>query len=201
MMAASVFPTCINLLERLRLDGDDQSAWEEFVARYAPVIRDWCRRWQLQDSDAEDVTQLVLIKVTARLRTFVYDPARNFRGWLRTLARHVLCDFLAEKRRRAGNNAEGLLRLQEAPARDDLASSPGEAFDMELVERAMAHVRRRVRPATWEAFRLTALEGLGGAEAAAQVGMQVATVYVARSNVLKLLRQQISRLMDRPRCA
>jgi RNA polymerase sigma-70 factor (ECF subfamily) len=201
MMLSAVGRTRITLLERLQQDSTDQGAWADFVAHYGPAIRDWCRRWQLQDSDAEDVTQMVLIKVAAKLRTFVYDPGRSFRGWLRTLTRHVWCDFLAERQHHTGTNAKVLLRLQSVPARDDLVRSLHDAFDLELVEQASAQVRRRVKPATWEAFRLTALEGLGGAEAAAQVGMQVAAVYMAKSNVLKLLREEVSQLMNRPRCA
>jgi RNA polymerase sigma-70 factor (ECF subfamily) len=46
----------------------------------------------------------------------------------------------------------------------------------------------------WDAFRLTALEGLSGADAAARLGMLVVTVYSAKSKVQKLVRDEIRRL-------
>ena len=58
----------------------------------------------------------------------------------------------------------------------------------------MTRVRLRVAAPTWDAFRLTALEGLSGAEAGAKLGMKVAAVYVARSEVQKRLRAEVQRL-------
>jgi len=65
-------------------------------------------------------------------------------------------------------------------------------FDLERLERAMARVRERVEPATWDAFRLTAIEGVPAAEVARRLGKKVATVYVARSNVQKMLQEEIA---------
>ena len=59
------------------------------------------------------------------------------------------------------------------------------------MECALVRVRPRVQPLTWEAFRLTALEGMSGATASAQLGMAVTSVYKAKSNVLKLLEAEV----------
>jgi RNA polymerase sigma-70 factor (ECF subfamily) len=69
-----------------------------------------------------------------------------------------------------------------------------EAFDLELLEAAKLRVRLRVAPHTWEAFRLLALEGLPVTEVAARVRLQVAMVYVAKSKVQKMLREEIGKL-------
>jgi RNA polymerase sigma-70 factor (ECF subfamily) len=63
-----------------------------------------------------------------------------------------------------------------------------------LLERAIAIVRERVEPATWEAFRLTAMDGLPAAEVARRLRKHVATVYVARSNVQKMLHEEVAAL-------
>ena len=83
-----------SLLLRLREEPDSQAAWAEFVERYGPLIYAWCRRWQLQPADAEDVTQTVLLKLATHLKTFVYDPARRFRGLLMTITHHAWSDFI-----------------------------------------------------------------------------------------------------------
>jgi RNA polymerase sigma-70 factor (ECF subfamily) len=188
-----------SLLARLRDDASDQSAWQEFVDRYGPAIKAWCRRWNLQESDAEDVTQQVLLKVAVKLRHFVYDPERSFRAWLKTVARHAWSDFVAEQERGgAGSGDSGVLAvLQTVPARTDLESRLQETFDLELLEIATARVRAHVKATTWEAFRLTALEGLSGVEAAGRLGMQVAAVFMAKSNVQKLLQEEIRTLESR----
>src|SRR5262245_44121496 len=75
--------TSTTLLLRLRQDPADQASWVEFVRRYGPEVYRWCRRWELQEADAEDVTQAVLVRLCARMRTFAHDPARSFRAYLK----------------------------------------------------------------------------------------------------------------------
>ena len=196
MTDATLPTTRVTLLTWLRRDPSDQAGWDEFVERYGRHIYRWCRRWKLQDADAEDVTQDVLVKLTQKLRAFAYDPSRSFRGWLKTVAHHAWRDF--HDGRRHARRAAGDDRVQELmltlEAREDLAQKLEEAFDLELLEAAKARVRLRVAPHTWEAFRLMALEGLPVADVAAMVHLQVAMVYVAKSKVQKMLREEIGKL-------
>jgi RNA polymerase sigma-70 factor (ECF subfamily) len=192
--------TFTSLLHRVQQPGD-QAAWSAFVDRYGPRIYAWCRQWGLQESDAQDVTQDVLMQLLDKLRRFQYDPTYSFRAWLKTLAHHAWRDFL-DRRGRAGlgsGDSEVWERLDEVTAREDLEQRLGEAFDREVLEKALARVRRRVAAHTWEAFRLLTFEGLPGAEVAPRVGMQVTMVYVARSKVQKMLRQEVDRLEGRER--
>src|SRR4051794_38746257 len=101
-MADSFARTRMSLLGRLRESNADQAAWSEFVAWYAPLIQGWCQRWKLQEADAQDVTQIVLVKLGDKMRTFQYDPARSFRGYLKTLAHYAWCDFLETRKQRGG---------------------------------------------------------------------------------------------------
>jgi hypothetical protein len=69
-----------------------------------------------------------------------------------------------------------------------------EAFDEEIFNEAVARVQIRVEPRTWQAFHLLAIEGRAGAEAASRLGMKVATVFVARSKVQRMIAEEVSRL-------
>src|SRR5215470_12939257 len=161
-MADDPLPTTrVTLLTQLRQDPTDQAAWDVFVERYGRHIYRWCRQWKLQDADAEDVTQDILMKLAQKLRAFAYDPSRSFRGWLKTLAHHAWRDFVDSPRRtRAAAGAGRAWELmQTLEAREDLLQKLQGAFDHELLEVAKARVRVRVAPHTWEAFRLVALEG------------------------------------------
>jgi RNA polymerase sigma-70 factor (ECF subfamily) len=188
--------TSASLLRRVQHDAGDQAAWGDFVERYGPRIYAWCRLWRLQESDAQDVTQEVLLQLVQKLRHFEYDSARSFRAWLKTIVHHAWQDYLA-RRARAGlgtGDSDVWQGLQSVEARTDLEKQLEEVFDREVLEEAMARVRQRVAPHTWEAFRLLTFEGLSGAEVAPRVGMQVTMVYVAKSKVQKLLREEIDAL-------
>jgi RNA polymerase sigma-70 factor (ECF subfamily) len=180
----------------LRQDPTDQAAWGRFVELYGPRINAWCRQWNLQEADALDVTQTVLVKLADKLRTFQYDASRSFRSWLKTLTRHAWSDFWDGRRRaeRASGGSDVLQVLETVEAREELVRRLEEAFDHELLQEAIARVRLRVAPRTWDAFRLTALEGHSGADTAVQLGMKVATVFVAKSEVQKKLREEIRKL-------
>ena len=198
MSSSPADQTSTTLLERLRQTPADQAAWAEFVRRYGPQVYGWCRRWRLQEADAQDVTQAVLVKLAEKMRTFAYDPARSFRAYLKTLARYAWCDFLeARKRAGAGAGDTDVLKLLEGvEGGEDLAQRLGEQFDQEVLEEAQARIRQRVEPHTWEAFRLTALEGMSGAEAASRLGMKVATVFKAKSKVQQMLKEEVARLEE-----
>ena len=55
----------------------------------------------------------------------------------------------------------------------------------------MEKIRVRVEPQTWDAFRLLALEGLDGKEAADRLQMKIGSVYAAKSKVQRMIREEI----------
>jgi RNA polymerase sigma-70 factor (ECF subfamily) len=187
--------TRASLLARLRQAPADQVAWGEFVERYGRKIYGWCRHWGLQEADAQDVAQDVLVRLAGKMRGFDYDPARSFRAWLKTLARHALSDFCDSRRRiEAAGGSQVVEQLQSIEAREDLVQQLEEEFDREVLEEAVARVQARVTPKSWRVFEMTAHEGRSGAETAAALGMTVAAVFVAKGRVQKLLQEEVRRL-------
>src|SRR5271156_3018462 len=73
--------TSLTLMEMLREDPRNAVAWDRFVRRYYPKIYGWCRAWGLQEADADDVAQDVLMKLTEKMTSFRYDQSRCFRAW------------------------------------------------------------------------------------------------------------------------
>jgi RNA polymerase sigma factor (sigma-70 family) len=188
--------TSITLLGRLRQDAKDEVAWNEFIARYEPKILQWCRGWGLQESDARDVTQDVLLKLQRLLVKFSYDPSRRFRGWLRTLTHHAWRDLVDERKRTGSGSGDTAMRMffENIAAGDTLVRQLEEEFQSELLDQAMARVRTRVEPRTWDAFRLTALEGCTGATVADRLEMKITRVYTAKSEVKKMIRAEVRKL-------
>jgi RNA polymerase sigma-70 factor (ECF subfamily) len=190
--------TSITLIFRLKHEPGDPAAWSLFVDRYGPRILAWSRAWGLQDADARDLTQVVLEKLLVRIRGFNYDPERSFRGWLRKLTRRAWADSIAKKWPIVRGGDPRILSLIEGQeAREDLVKRLEREFDHELKEMAENTVRSRVAPNTWLAYQLTAVEGLSGLEVSQRLEMTVANVFMARSNVLKRLREEIKNLESR----
>jgi RNA polymerase sigma-70 factor (ECF subfamily) len=188
--------TRVTLLGRLMATPNDPGVWGEFVEWYGRKIYGWCRAWGLQEADAQDVTQDVFLNLAGRMKDFRYNPDGSFRAWLKTLTHHAWHDYLTKKQRAGwGRGTESAVeRLAEIEAREDLDRRLAEAFDQELLQEAAARVRLRVEPRTWDAFHLLAVESRSGAEVAELLGMKVATVFVARSKVQRMLRDEIARL-------
>jgi RNA polymerase sigma-70 factor (ECF subfamily) len=194
--------TRVSLMARLgdAGTGADASAWPEFVRIYAPHVIHWCRAHGLQDADAHDVSQDVLVKVWRQATSFRYDPSKTFRGYLRRVVLTSVCDWADQSRRQPRLAPGGAVcrLLDDLPAREDLVARLERAYDTELLATAMQEVEQRVEQHTWAAFQMLALEHRSGADVAARLGMQVNTAYVARKKVQRMIRDAIARLEHAP---
>src|SRR5207248_10621904 len=110
-----------------------------------------------------------------------YNPEESFRSWLRRMTRNAWADMCRKRARAIAGSGDSAIQaqLEMTEAREELVEKLDEVFDLELLEKASCRVRLRVKPATWEAFRLKHFEGLSGAAVAERLKMKVATVYVA----------------------
>ena len=191
-MSHTTSPT---LLQRVR-QSDDQLAWTRFVELYAPLIFDWGKRAGLSETDAADLSQDVLIHLLAELPRFDYSPERGrFRGWLRT----VTVNKCRERQRRrnlalgVGGDDGGLSQFEDSDA--------GTAFwereyQQQLVARALQLMQTDFDTPIWQAAWKQIVEDQKPADVAAELGLSLASVYQARSRVLRQLREQLHDLLD-----
>ena len=189
--------TSPTLLGRLGQSPTDELAWQDFERTYGELIQRWCRGFGMQASDADDVTQDVLLALSKQMHRFRYDPTGRFRSWLKTVVYRAWCDFLQQRKRRrdAGSGDTAVKHLLDSQeVFDDLLQRFEFEWKRELLEEAMRRVRQRVQTHTWEAFRLLTREELSGAEAAERLQMSPGSVWVAKSKVQKMLKQEIRRL-------
>jgi RNA polymerase sigma-70 factor (ECF subfamily) len=178
--------TAPSLLDRLRRP-EDIAAWTRFVEFYTPLLYRWACRLGLQDADAADLVQDVYSVLLVKLPEFRYDPSRSFRGWLHT----VLVNRWRDGARRPG------VPLPAEVAEPDPADELREAeYRRYLVGRAVRIMQSDFESKTWQACWETAVRERPAAEVAAELGMTVAAVYIARSRVLCRLRQELAGLLD-----
>lgn len=187
-MSGDSSDTQASIIHRVQRDPRNNDNWVRFKRVYDPAIHRWLRNWGLQPADADDVAQDVLTRLFKKLPDFTYDPARSFRGWLKTVVHNVWHDFATTRRRKRGGSDDG---LTEVPARAELERVLEETYDQELLEWAMTDVKGRVAPATWEAFYRTAVELTPPQAVADDLKIGVALVYVHKSKVTKLIRERI----------
>ena len=193
-------PTSHSLVFRMTGSSVAPHDWQRFVIVYGPHILQWCRGYRLQEADARDVAQEVLLRIARQLPKFQYDESRRFRGWIRTIVHRSWCDWVETSSARSwGSGSSSVLAaLQKIPARDDLADRFQRQYDAELLQIAVQRVRRRVEPLTWRVFELLAIENLPGVEVSRQTGVKVASAFAVRSRVQRLLRAELDLLGGRP---
>lgn len=100
-----------NLVERC-LAGE-QGAWDELVKTYAKRVYAICYRFTSRDSEAQDLTQDVFMRVFKSLGTFRSGEG-SFTVWLTRLTRNLLVDnYRRTKNERATDSLEDRLPLLE----------------------------------------------------------------------------------------
>ncbi len=187
-----------SLILRLR-DAADAVAWREFVELYEPLVYKLACRKGLQDADARDLCQEVLVAVARAVHRWDPEPSRgSFRGWLFRIARNLLVNFLTRQNQPRGSGATSVQELLEAqPSNDPSATALFEAeYRQRVFQWAAEDIRSEFAPGTWQAFWLTALAGRSPRDVASELGLSVGAVYIARSRILARLRQRVEQLGD-----
>lgn len=183
--------TSVSLLQRVR-DPEERAAWDRFVELYTPLLYSWAGRLGLAADDAADLVQDVFATLVQRLHDFRYDAHKSFRAWLRT----VTCNRYRDFRRRACARPQPAAVLPDVP--DPATPDPFWERDYRtyLVGRALELMQAEFQPATWRACWECVAHGRPAAEVAEELGLSVASVYAAKSRVLRRLRQELSGLLD-----
>lgn len=194
--------TSFTLLGRLR--SNDPLAWERLSELYGPLVYGWIRRAGLQPEDSADVTQTVFQSVFVGFARFRKDrPTDRFRDWLWTITRNRTIDHVRKMRSAAiGMGGSDVHAQWQQLPEDLLPEAPDAATEASettlLVRRALDLVRSEFEPRTWQACWKTTVEGIPVSDVAAELEMSTGAVYVAKSRVLKRIRQELESLVAVP---
>jgi RNA polymerase sigma-70 factor (ECF subfamily) len=193
---ASTSPILLRLAK-----GGDAAAWEQIEFLYTPLVRWWCqRRGVCKPQDMEDVTQEVFQAVARDIENFTQGTPGSFRRWLYTITRTKLSDWgrRSAKAPQAVGGTDAHDRMECVP--DPSGENPSdEELSSELailVRRAMALVRSKCAPRTWEAAWRVVVEGHDPADVAADLGVTAGAVHTAKSRVLSRLREVLQQFQE-----
>ena len=191
--------TSASLLEQLHA-GPNSPAWARMVSVYTPLIRGWLRRQGVAENDCDDLVQETLSVVIRRYPEFEHNKRTGaFRAWLRTIAVNCLRDFWRSRKSKplaAGGDEAFALLDQLEDSGSALSQQWDREHDLHVTRLLLDQLRPRFEPATWRAFQRVAQDGASPAEVAAELGITVNAVFIAKSRVLSRLRQEAEGLID-----
>jgi RNA polymerase sigma-70 factor (ECF subfamily) len=191
--------TSLSLLDRLQ-NHDDPETWDRLVSLYAPLLRGWLRKYDVQPSDVDDLVQEVLLAVSKDLKSFEHrgNPGA-FRSWLRTILVNRLRYFWRARGRRPqagkGSDLEQRINQLEDPA-SQMSRLWNREHDRYVMRQLLMLVEPHFEPKTWQAFCQVALEGERPNVVAENLGMTLNSVFIAKSRVLSRLRREVDGLVE-----
>ena len=179
-----------SLMLRLR-EPQDQQAWAEFVSIYEPLVLRVLRQRGLQEADARDVTQQVVLAVTQAVQRWQPDGQQaSFRRWLFSIARRLALRFLQRGHAKRGVGGTDMVELLDSLPEPEhrTAAAFDDEYRTEVFRWAADQVRSDFRETTWQAFWRTCVLNEPIIGVADRLGMSVGSVYVARSRVIARLK-------------
>ena len=183
--------TPVSLLDRLR-EPTDLDAWDRFVQLVTPLLFYWGRSIGLQEQDAADLAQDVLVTLYKKMPSFEYKPGKSFRAWLRTVT-------LNHWRNHAQKRSPEL--LADMGDREDAGPDPARMLEeaeyrQHLVKRALRIMQADFEPTTWRACWEIVVGDREAGDIAKSLGITVGAVYAAKFRVLQRLRRDLAGLWD-----
>jgi len=199
---AEFIPTRHSLLSRLK-DWDDQESWRDFFNTYWKLIYSAAIKAGLSDAEAQDVVQETIVTVTKKIKDLKYDPALgSFKGWLRTVTRSRIVDHYRKRppQKRSADHSQDtnqrtatVDRLPD-PASLDLDQVWETEWQKNLMDAALARVKRQVNPKHYQIFDLHVVRGMPVEQVTTILGVSRAQVYMAKQRISRELKKNVQYL-------
>jgi RNA polymerase sigma factor (sigma-70 family) len=195
-------PTRQSLLSRLK-DWQDNQSWQDFFDTYWKLIYGVALKAGLTHGEAQDVVQETVLGVAKRIGEFKYEPSVcSFKGWLLTVTRNRIATQF-EKRKRAVLPVERWAQEDDRTSLSETVSDPrgpelqaiwDAEWEKNLMDAALAKVRRKVSIEQYQIFDLYVLKEWPVREVARTLKVTVGHVYVAKHRISRLVRKELEAL-------
>ncbi|MBX3378796.1 MAG: sigma-70 family RNA polymerase sigma factor [Phycisphaeraceae bacterium] len=182
------------LLDQLR-DDVNQAAWNEMDERFRGVVFGVARKFGLDEADAADVAQETMVQSLQDLRAGRYDRSRGrLSGWIIAIAHNRITDV--QRRQKRGIRDMGEPAQPVAPGLDAISVAWKEALRDDVFRRAWERLQAESgqNPANIKAFELAVIRGVPPEAVAADCGISVDQVYVAKNRVAGKLRRIVEQM-------
>ena len=199
-------------MNRLK-DWGDQASWQDFFDTYWRLIYNVAVKAGLSDTEAQEVVQETVIVVAKNISEFKADPARgSFSAWLLHTTRWRIADQFRKRVRQASFLTEAgkagetpALRSNDTGMTDAIDRVPDpagvqleavwtEEWEKNLVTAALEQVKLQVSPKQYQIFDLHVLQNLPVRDTARTMQVSVASVYMAKHRISRLLKKEVQKL-------
>lgn len=194
-MAKALRVTTTTLLLESLKDPSNLPVWEEFDARYRPVLVGFARHLGASAEDAEDVAQTTLVEFIRQYRAGKYERGRGrLSSWILTIARYRVADTKRGKARRQEFRGESA--IVDLPRDDEVQTAWDTSRRRAIIALALQSLREKtkIEENNIRAFELVAIRGMPAEEVAKDCGLSVDQVYVAKNRVTAKLRQYVEEM-------
>ena len=191
--------TSLSLLDRIR-ESPESESWDRLVSLYTPLLRRWVRKYQIQESDVDDIVQDVLSVLLNDLPRFDHNRRTGaFRTWLRTiLVNRVRLFWRSRKYQPVATGSSSIDEMLDQL--QDGSSEVSQIWNREhneiVLKRLMQHIRPQFEAQTWLAFQRQVVDHQRADVVARELEMSLSSVYKAKSRVLGALRREADGLVD-----
>ena len=204
-------PTRHSLLNRLK-DWGDQTSWQDFFDTYWQLIYNVAVKAGLSDTEAQEVVQETVIAVARKIGEFKADPAHgSFSAWLMQLTRWRIADQwrkrgeVGQASRLSGAGGTPALRCDDTGSTGPIERVPDPAslaldavwqaeWEAHLMAAAIERVKQQVSPRQFQMFDLHVRQNLSVQETARMLQASVASVYMAKHRVARLVKKEVRKL-------
>jgi RNA polymerase sigma-70 factor, ECF subfamily len=190
--------TSVSLLDRLTAKPSDAD-WQRLFDLYSPLLHTWLARAGVSATDADDLAQEVMLVVFREVSGFERRGVGAFRAWLRTILAHRIRDYFRGRQHRP--TATGDSAFQEKLAELEAPDSPlsqlwDREHDQHVARQLLKIVEADFTAPTWRAFWRQVMDGLPAAQVVEELALSLNAVLLAKSRVLRRLRQELHGFVD-----
>ena len=200
-----------SLLNRLK-DWGDQTSWQDFFNTYSRLIYNVAVKAGLSDTEAQEVVQETVIAVARKIGDFKTDSSHgSFSAWLMQLTRWRIADQWRKRKLGPAPTHTGAGGWRTESRSDDTGSTgpiervPDPAsmaldavwhteWEKHLMAAALERVKQQVSPRQFQMFDLHVLQNQSVQETASTLQASVASVYMAKHRVARLVKREVKKL-------
>ena len=183
---------------------ENEAAWQRFFDLYAGFVFSIARSKGLNDTDADDIVQMVFIDLARNLPSFKYDQEKGrFRPYLAALVKWRVIDRLKAVRRDADLKADFMEEAKSAATTEDEDFEERE-WQSAAMEETLRRIKPEVRPEHYAAFVASAVEGQDTDVVTKLYGISRDSLYQIRKRLTVKLREKLAEVraeMDAPSIA
>lgn len=190
--------TSLTLLEAARCGLAD--GWERLDSLYRPFIYSWLRGNDVVHHDANDLAQSTMTVIAGKLAEFEHNGQQGaFRTWVRRIMAFEIKRHWRDestRNRHVGTHGDTIHRLEGvADEGSELVAAWDRQHDEFILNQLLQQITPEFQRATILAFRKSAIDEQPVAEVARELNLSEGAVYIARSRVLKRLREAAAELL------